>query len=280
MQKALLFMPLLLSVLLCQAAEPDVLARGAVLSGAGACLLCHTPPDQPEDGPAGGRALKTAFGTFYSSNITPDPETGIGRWTRADFHRALRSGRSPSGHAYWPAFPYPAFSGMASADLDALYDYLMSLPPVRRTSPPHALKGLYRLPGIPAAWQRFFFRPAEAPALPPLESTLLGRYLAEHVGHCGECHTPRTPWGTLKRSSTWSGAPYGDSGKRAPDIRQNTTTGIGGWSESELLDFLESGSDPEGSPTAGVMAEIVEQGIRPLSQAEKQALVRYMLTVH
>lgn len=277
-----LFSLLMCLILVGQAAAQasDPASRGALLAQVGSCLLCHTDPDHPDQGPAGGRALTTAFGTFYTSNITPDPGTGLGRWSLTDFKRAMRQGKSPAGQAYWPAFPYPAFSGMADSDLDALFQYLRGLPPVVRPATPHRLKGVYNIPGIPKMWRALLHRPKEAPASPPTPTVELGRYWAEAVGHCGECHTPRTAWGTLALSRRWSGAPYGDTGKRAPDIRQNETTGIGGWSDAEMLDFFDSGSDPEGSPTAGVMAEIVEKGTHFLPQTEKEALIRYMRTVH
>ena len=185
--------------------------RGEYLSKAGGCLGCHTvEAKDAKDKPvpyAGGRALKTPFGTFYGPNITPHPQAGIGRWSEADFVRALREGRRPDGAHYFPAFPYPSFTLITDPDLRDLWAYLRSLPQSSRQSEPHDLGFLYRWRFLVGFWKWLFFTPG--PFVPdPGRSAVLNRgaYLVQALGHCSECHTPRNFLGGAKKDKFLAGA--------------------------------------------------------------------------
>ena len=180
---------LCIAALQCAGADGGDVQRGLYLSQAGGCMACHTEDKKDAVPYAGGRELKTPFGKFYGPNITPDPEAGIGKWTEADFVRAMRHGERPDGANYFPAFPYPSFTRISDADLRDLWAYLRSLPPAKRASQPHELR----------------FPPgsgANAPAAPP---TARGEYLVQALGHCGECHTPRSFLGGPRRDRALAG---------------------------------------------------------------------------
>src|SRR5262249_24506840 len=141
---------------------------------------------------AGGRPLKTPFGTFYGPNITPHPEHGIGRWTEGDFVRAMRKGERPDGSNYFPAFPYPSFTGMTDQDVRDLWAYLRTLPPSDRPSKAHDLRFPYSWRPLVSVWKMLFFTAGPLASDPGLDAVQnRGRYLVQALGHCGECHTPR-----------------------------------------------------------------------------------------
>jgi mono/diheme cytochrome c family protein len=185
--------------------------RGEYLAKAGGCLGCHTVEEKDaKEKPvpfAGGRALKTPFGTFYGPNITPHPEAGIGRWTEADFMRAMREGKRPDGANYFPAFPYPSFTRITDADLRDLFAYLRSLPSSSRANQSHDLGILYRSRLSVGAWRALFFQ-GGAFAPDPGKSAQLnrGEYLVRALGHCGECHTPRGSLGGPQKDRYLAGA--------------------------------------------------------------------------
>ena len=216
--------------------------RGEYLSKAGGCLGCHTvEAKDAKEKPvpyAGGRALKTPFGTFYGPNITPHPEAGIGRWSEADFMRAMREGRRPDGSNYFPAFPYPSFTLITDADLRDLWAYLRSLPQSSRPSEPHDLGFLYRWRFLVGAWKWLYFTPGPFAPEPGKSAQLnRGAYLVRALGHCGECHTPRNFLGGPKKDRFLAGA---------KDIAPNLTpTRLGKKSgDGELQQFLAPGSTP------------------------------------
>src|SRR5258706_10727552 len=167
------------------AAADDLLARGEDLTRAGGCFSCHPGPGGAPL--AGGRALETPFGTFYSPNITPDPETGIGRWSAADFRRALRNGMRPDGASYFPVFPYPSFSGITDDDLEAMRAYLLSRPAGRQPNTPHAVAFPFSWRFLQRGWKLLFF--PSGPFTPdPHQSAAPNRraYLVTPPAHCGE----------------------------------------------------------------------------------------------
>ena len=177
--------------------------RGLYLSKAAGCVGCHTQVTKDPKAAvpyAGGRELKTPFGTFYGPNITPHPQAGIGKWSEADFVRAMREGRRPDGSHYFPAFPYPSFTSISDADLRDLWAYLRTLPPSARPSQEHDLGLLYRWRFLVGFWKWLYFTPG--PMVPdPKRTALLNRgdYVVSALGHCGECHTPRNFMGGPKR---------------------------------------------------------------------------------
>ena len=184
-------------VVLLAAASASVYAqadakRGQYLAKVGGCVGCHTEDRKGAAAFAGGRALKTPFGIFYGPNITPHPEAGIGRWTEADFSRAMRLGDRPDGSNYFPAFPYPSFTRISDGDLRDLWAYLQTLAPSSRASQAHDLRLPFGWRFLVTAWKWFFFTPgpvvSDAGRSPAVNR---GAYLVNALGHCGECHTPR-----------------------------------------------------------------------------------------
>ena len=266
------------------AAEPpaadDPVARGrAVLEAAGGCT-CHT--DFAGEGLplAGGRGLSTPFGVYYASNITPDPDTGIGRWSDADFVRAMREGLAPDGSAYFPVFPYTSFTGMTDEDLLALKAYLFSLPPVRRENRPHAALPPLRWRVAAAAWRRMHFTPARFAADPARSPQWnRGAYLVTAVAHCGECHTPRTLSGALDHARWLAGAAEGPEGELAPNITPHDATGIGRWTRPDLVWYLQTGLKPDGDDTQGLMKEVIEHGYQHVPRADLEAIAVYLESV-
>ena len=180
--------------------------RGQYLVKAGGCLGCHTE-DKTDAVPfAGGRALKTPFGTFYGPNLTPHNQAGIGNWTESDFIRALRHGRRPDGANYYPAFPYPSFTKIIDADMRDIFAYLRTLAPSSRANQPHDLRFPFGWRFLITIWKWLFFTPgpyvADAGASAVVQR---GGYLVQALGHCGECHTPRNFLGGPKKSRTLGG---------------------------------------------------------------------------
>jgi mono/diheme cytochrome c family protein len=259
--------------------EPDLdpLARGKhVLEAAGGCT-CHTDVKGGGAPLAGGRPMKTPFGVFYSTNITPDPDTGIGRWTDDDFLRAMHEGRSPTGSAYFPVFPYTSFTGMTDEDVLALKAYLFSLPPVRKEN---------RKPDAPPpfswrigawAWQLAFFTPQRfEPDSAKSPTWNRGAYLSTAVAHCGECHTPRNLAGALDRSRWMIGSEDGPEGELAPNVTPDDDTGIGRWTLTDLVWFLQTASMPDGDDSTGLMKEVIEEGYTHLPESDLQAIGEYL----
>lgn len=252
-----------------------------VLEAAGGCT-CHTNyPGEGESAPplAGGRGLETPFGVFFSTNLTPDPETGLGRWNEADFIRAMREGVSPEGEHYFPVFPYAAFAGLQDADLRDMFAYLQSLAPVRRAAKaPTAPFPLSWRPVLAGwKWMNIESEPAalaENPDETPAWNR--GRYLVQAAAHCGECHTPRTLTGGLDRSMWLAGSREGPEGELAPNITPDPKTGIGRWSQADLVWYLETGFKPDGDDTQGLMSEVIEHGYSRMDQSDLESIAFYL----
>lgn len=257
-------------------ASGDAISRGAYLVRAGGCVSCHTAPGGAPF--AGGRALATPFGTFYSPNITPDPETGIGRWSSADFMRALRQGVRPDGGNYFPVFPYPSFTGIADDDALAIKAYLFSLAPVHQPNRAHDVAFPFSWRFLQNGWKLLFFEPGPfRPEPGRSESYNRGAYLVGALAHCGECHAPRNFLGALDRSSGLSGNPDGPDGMPVPNITPDPKTGIGGWDKSDLVALLKTGATPDGGEVKGAMREAIEDGLKHLSAADLDAIAEYVL---
>lgn len=265
--------------LLWAAAAPadSVIERGRYLAAAGGCVSCHTE-DRDDAAPwAGGRALATAFGTFYSPNITPDRDTGIGGWTEAQFVTALREGRSPTGAAYFPAFPYPAYAGMEVEDARAIYAYLMSLAPVSRANQSHSLPWYLDMRLAARGWQWLFFRPRPFVADATRDADWnRGAYLVRHLGHCGECHTPRSALGALRADEEMAGNPVGPENRKIPNITPDEKDGIGDWSVSDIELFLEIGMLPDGDFAGAGMGQVIDDNTSQLTPADRHAIAVYL----
>jgi mono/diheme cytochrome c family protein len=200
---------------------PD-LANGEVMFHAGSCFACHKPPEGSGRAalPSGGSPFKTPIGVFYPQNLTPDPDTGIGRWSLADFLNAMTRGLSPDGRHYFPAFPYMAYRAMKLADLVDLRAYLMSLPAVRAEAPRHRVPLLALARRAVGLWKRLAF--AQAPYAARAggsASWRRGAYLVNAPGHCGECHTPKNLLMIEKLSSYMAGGPHPGGEGKVPSLR-------------------------------------------------------------
>jgi mono/diheme cytochrome c family protein len=229
---------------------------------------------------AGGHALETPFGVFYTPNITPDPATGIGGWSDDDFVNALWHGVAPDGSDYFPAFPYTAYTGMSRDDALAIKAYLFSLEPVQQTNRAHELEW-YLFTRLAAwAWKLINFSPARFSRDPARDDDWnRGAYLVRHLGHCGECHTPRDALGSLRDERELAGNPTGPNGKKVPDITPNRDSGIGRWSDSEIEFFLEIGMLPDGDFTGGAMSPVIDDNTSRLTAADRRAIAVYLKTV-
>ncbi len=248
----------------------DSIARGEYLVHAAGCIGCHLDPGGSA-ALSGGQALSSDFGTFYVPNITPDVETGVGRWSGTDFLRALKHGRSPDNAFYYPAFPYRAYRGMQDQDVLDIAAYLMAQEPVQSLEPSH------ELPVYVNRWAIAFWNQLANLAEPGLNDytdpqVSRGAYLARTLGHCGECHTPRNGLGIPRYESEFSGAPLADG--EADDI---TRTALADWSEEDFAFFLFLGIKPDGEFVGGEMEPVIEHNTSPLTQEDREALAAFFL---
>jgi mono/diheme cytochrome c family protein len=244
--------------------------RGEYLVAAGGCVGCHTSTAKGAIQFAGGRELKTPFGTFYGPNITPHPQAGIGRWTEADFVRAMREGNGPGGSHYYPAFPFPAYTKITDADLRDLWAYLRTLPPSPQPSRSHELSFPYNLRFPLAGWKWLYFTPGPFvpdPKAPPAVNR--GAYLVQALGHCGECHTPRNALGGPRQDRFLAGG-KGPDGKSVPNL---TPTRLKKWSDGELKDFFTTGLTPDGDAPAEAMAEVINNTTSKLTTEDLAAII-------
>ena len=247
--------------------------RGQYLAAAGGCAGCHTEEKKDAAPFAGGRALKTPFGTFYGPNITPHPQAGIGNWSEADFMRALREGTRPDGIHYYPAFPYTSFTKIVDADVRDLYAYLRSLPPNARASQPHELKFPFGFRFLNMFRKWLFFTPGAFVADSSKSRELnRGAYLVQALSHCGECHTPRNFLGASKRDRLLAGG-KGPDDKVIPNI---TPTRLKKWSDSDLIQFLQTGLTPDGDVAADPMGEVIANTLAKLTTPDINAVVGYV----
>lgn len=252
------------------------LQRGrALVNGIVACGNCHTPqgPDGPVAGMemAGGTPFVEEPFTAYASNITPDPETGIGRWTDEQVIAAIREGRRPDGSLIGPPMPIGFYRGLSDGDLRAIVAYLRSVPPVRHSVP----KSEYRM-ALPAAYGPPVGAVAEVPRTDPVT---YGAYMAGPLGHCMECHTPMLPDGRLDMSRAGAGGrsfagPWGVSLSR--NITQDKEFGLGAWSDADIRKAITEGVRPDGSRLSPPMGY---HYYRTMSDGELGALVAYLRTL-
>ncbi|HZR70417.1 MAG TPA: cytochrome c [Burkholderiales bacterium] len=247
--------------------------RGEYVAKAGGCIGCHTEDKENAQPFAGGRALKTPFGTFYGPNITPDPNAGLGRWTEADFIRAMRFGERPDGANYFPAFPYTSFTKTTDGDLKDLWAYLRTLKPSAQPSRPHDVRFPYSWRWLVTIWKWFFFTPGPYVAAANASAMVArGGYLVDALGHCGECHTPRNFLGAMKKDR-WLAGGKGPEDKYIPNL---TPTHLEKQSDAELKDFLVTGTTPDGDAPAEAMAEVIRNTTSQLAPADLDALIAYL----
>jgi len=262
-----------------QAGQQEI-ARGRYVFGATGGCGCHTAKAQPAN--AGGRRYDGPFGTVYSSNITPDRETGIGGWTDEQIITATRLGRRPNGDRLLPVHPYPVFNGMAAEDLKALVAFLRSVPPVKRANQPKRIAvPLFESVFLPA-WLAAFAPRETPPASAPSAGVPRGEYLVRAVAHCGECHTPRTLTMATDNSRFLGGNPKGPEDQAMPNVTPDPDTGIGKWTVEEIADYLGTGNKPDGDVAGGLMGEVIDgtlAGYKDLTKADRVAIAEYLKTI-
>jgi mono/diheme cytochrome c family protein len=250
--------------------------RGEYLAKAGGCVGCHTEEKEGAVSFAGGRALKTPFGTFFGPNITPDKTAGIGNWSEADFIRAMRQGERPDGSNLFPAFPYPSFTKIVDSDLRDLWAYLRTLPPSAKPSQEHDLWFIFGWRWLVSIWKWFFFTPGPFTNIPGLSDIAnRGAYLVQALGHCGECHTPRNFLGGPKSDRYLAGG-KGPDGKSVANL---TPTNLKKQSDKEIKDFLVTGLTAEGDVPAEAMGEVIKNTTSQLTPADLDALIAYLRTL-
>jgi mono/diheme cytochrome c family protein len=265
-------------LLLLLAGGGDLLAqgdprRGEYLIKAGGCQGCHTGDRKDAPPFAGGRALKTPFGTFYGPNITPHPQAGIGKWTEADFVRAMRHGRRPDGANYFPAFPYPSYTLIVDTDLRDLWAYLRTLPQSSQASREHDVPLYFRWRFLITFWKWFFFTPGPFAAIPGVPDIInRGAYLVQALGHCGECHTPRNFLGGPRRDRSLAGG-KGPEGKEIPNL---TPANLKKWTDKELQEFMTSGQTPDGDAANQIMEEVIRNTTSQLTPQDLSAMIAYL----
>jgi mono/diheme cytochrome c family protein len=254
-------------------------ARGAYIAAAAGCDQCHTDAKSGGRPYAGGRGIETPFGTIFAPNITPDRETGIGRWRVADLERALRWGIAPDDSHYLPAFPFPFYNRLTHDDLTDLKAFLDSLPVVSHINLA-AGPSFFSAVRVRAAIRivaECFAGPWQ-PDRTKDSAWNRGAYLVNAVARCGDCHTPRNWLGARDPERFLAGTSAGPGRKVVPNITPDPGTGIGKWSEDDIMTLLKDGQTPDFDFVGGGMAEIVKNTTR-LTDADRRAIAVYLRTL-
>jgi mono/diheme cytochrome c family protein len=255
-------------------AQGDAL-KGQYVAKAAGCAGCHTDNKAGAQPFAGGREIATPYGKFYGPNLTPHAQAGLGKWTLQDFRRAIRLGERPDGAHYYPAFPYPSFTGMTDGDIVDLWAYLRSLPPSSRENRAHDLPFFFRWRFLVTFWKWLFFSAgASAAELRAPQPAARGAYLVGALGHCGECHTPRNFLGGPKKGRSLAGAKLVDG--RSPNL---TSTRLKRWDDQQLAQFLRTGATPEGDVPSEVMEEVIQNTTSQLTAQDLAAMIAYLRTL-
>lgn len=254
-------------------AADSLAARGEYLARAADCASCHSPPKGAPY--SGGTELKTPFGNIYGPNITSDPETGIGDWTRTDFERALRLGIRKDGAYLYPAMPYPNYTKLSDADIDALWAYIHGQPPVKHSTPKNTFHFPFDLRTGIAAWQSLYFKPGRFQPVPGEDATWnRGAYLVEALGHCDECHTPRNVAQATEAKHQLTGAQI--EGWYAPDISNDPLSELNHYTVDGLAHFLKTGHGGGNTKTFGPMQEVVHNSLAYLTDADLHAMAVFL----
>ena len=258
-------------------AAASAVARGEYLARAADCIACHTVPGSGRDF-AGGVAFVLPIGTIYSSNITRDPDTGIGTWSDEDFVRAVRTGVRKDGQHLYPAFPYTSYTALSRSDVLAIKAYLFSLPPIKQPARANQLGFPFNQRWAMSFWNAAFFKDKrfQSDASQPLGWNT-GAYLATALGHCAECHTPRNFGFGLKRDSELAGEEL--QGWMAYNITSDRQSGIGAWTDEQIAAYLKTGHAPGRASASGPMAEVIADSLQYLSIEDIASLTSYLRSV-
>ena len=254
-------------------AKQTQVQHGEYLARAGDCISCHSAKGGAPY--AGGLRMDTPFGYLLSPNITPDPETGIGKWSADDFYRALHDGLNKHGQDMYPVMPYDFYTKVTRADSDAIYAYLRTVKPVRNAVDVNHLRFPFDLRWSMIAWRELYFTegtykpdPAQMPAWNR------GAYLIEGLGHCSACHSPRNVMGAIEKDKAFTGATV--DGWFALNLTSNFKTGLGDWTIDQIVTYLKSGAAKSKSTTLGPMAEVVHNSLSYMTDADLKAMAEYL----
>jgi mono/diheme cytochrome c family protein len=246
--------------------------RGRALVTAGDCIACHTATGGTPF--AGGFVLRTPFGPIVTPNITPDGATGIGRWSKDNFARAMHEGRRPDGAYLYPAFPYPYYTKVTRQDTDAIYDYLRTLAPVSNNVDRRTLPFPFNIRTAMLGWNELFFSSGYfVPDMKHSEEFNRGAYLVEGLGHCGACHTPMNAFGANKADRYLQGNQI--ENWTAPNITNDAQSGLGKWSVAEIVQYLQTGQ-ARGSLASGPMKDVIENSTSKMSDTDLKAMAVYL----
>ncbi len=249
--------------------------RGRYLVKAGDCAACHTADGGKPF--AGGRAVPTPFGVIYSTNITPDKDTGIGQWSEADIYRAMHTGIDRQGNHLYPAFPYPWYTKATPGDVRDIAAYLSTLTPVRQVNRQNKLPWPLTMRSGLAVWNKMYFDEGmfvgDSKKSPQWNR---GAYLVRGLGHCGACHTKKNFAGAVKTDQ----ALHGGMGENAfaPSLAGDVRDGLGAWTVADIAEYLKTGSN-EKSSAAGPMSEVVHDSTQYLNDADLTAIATYLKDV-
>jgi mono/diheme cytochrome c family protein len=254
---------------------PELVAQGQILAGAGDCMVCHTRSGGKPF--AGGYGVKTPFGTIYSTNITPDPSSGIGSWSQAAFTRAMREGVARDGSHLFPAFPYDHFTKLSDDDVKALYAYIMTRPGVSASPPANTIPFPLDVRILQEGWKLLFFRSGRYQPDPSKTAEWnRGAYLAEGLGHCGACHTPRNVLGAERVHEAYAGGTI--DGWIAPALT-DANPSPAPWTQGELFSYLHTGASPLHGVSAGPMSPVIHVGPTEVPDADVRAEAIYFADV-
>jgi mono/diheme cytochrome c family protein len=275
-----IFLPACAAALLLIGATPlpaqdaELLKKGEYLARAGDCIACHTAREGKTF--AGGLPMKTPFGTLYTSNITPDPESGIGKWSPDQFFQMMHNGRFPDGGLVYPAMPFASYTKVTREDSDAIYAYLRSIPPVRQRNREHDLKFPFNNRSLILGWRTLFFTEGVFKSDPTKSVDWnRGAYLVEGLGHCGMCHTAINALGGSSESQAFEGGLIPMQDWYAPSLTSNKEAGLGDWTIEEISDYLRKGVSTRGA-VYGPMAEVVYNSLQYLNDSDTRAMAIYL----
>jgi len=254
--------------------DTALIAKGEYLARAGDCIACHTAREGTTF--AGGLPMKTPFGTLYTSNITPDPQTGIGTWSSDQFFQMMHNGRFPDGGLVYPAMPFASYTKVTREDSDAIYAYLRSITPVKQPNRPHDLTFPFNNRSLIIGWRTLFFTEGEFKPDPTKSAEWnRGAYLVEGLGHCGMCHTAINALGGSSDSQAFEGGLIPMQNWYAPSLTQNKEAGLGDWTIEEITDYLRKGVSTRGA-VYGPMAEVVYNSTQYLNDDDIRAMAIYL----
>jgi mono/diheme cytochrome c family protein len=257
-------------------AQTPTVQRGEYLARAGDCISCHTAKGGAPY--AGGLRLDTPFGAMRAPNITPDPDTGIGRWTADEFYRALHDGVNRHGKDMYPTMPYDFYTRVTREDIDAIFAFLGTVKPVRNPVKVNDLRFPFDQRWTMGVWRELYFNAGTFKANPARSAAWnRGAYLVEGLGHCADCHSPRNLLGGIEKSRDFDGAVI--DGWFALDLTSDIATGLGAWTLDELATFLRTGVYKGRTTALGPMAEVVQNSLRYLTDADLNAMAEYLKSI-